>query len=102
VRTVWRHSISDGRPPRRATCASATARQTRAASASFIGADDWRTIRPGKFATLIIVDGRPDRDIPQTRKVVGVYVAGRLINRESLKLVRQNDPGFQPISPVDF
>jgi hypothetical protein len=71
-------------------------------AARFIGADDWGTIQPGKLATLIIVDGRPDRDISQTRKVVGVYVAGRQIDRESLKLARQNDPGFQPISPVDF
>src|SRR5215472_2393478 len=68
-------------------------------AARFIGADDWGTIQPGKRATLIIVDGRPDRDISQTRKVVGVYVAGRQIDRDSLPLARQNDPGFEPISP---
>ena len=71
-------------------------------AARFIGANDWGTIQPGKLATLIIVDGRPDRDISQTRKVVGVYVAGRQIDRGSLRLARQNDPGFEPISPVDF
>ncbi len=71
-------------------------------AARFIGANDWGTIQPGKLATLIIVDGRPDRDIAQTRKVVGVYVAGKKIDRDSLKLERQNDPGFEPISPVDF
>ena len=71
-------------------------------AARFIGANDWGTIQPGKLATLIVVDGRPDRDISQTRKVVGVYVAGRNIDRDSLKLARQNDPGFEPISPVDF
>jgi imidazolonepropionase-like amidohydrolase len=71
-------------------------------AARFIGADDWGTIQPGKLATLIVVDGRPDRDISQTRKVVGVYVAGRKIDRDSLQLARQNDPGFEPISPVDF
>jgi imidazolonepropionase-like amidohydrolase len=71
-------------------------------AARFIGANDWGTIQPGKLATLIIIDGRPDRDISQTRKVVGVYVAGKAIDRDSLRLARQNDPGYQPISPVDF
>ena len=71
-------------------------------AARFIGANDWGTIQPGKIAALIIVDGRPDRDISQSRKVVGVYVAGKQIDRDSLKLARQNDPGFQPIAPVDF
>jgi imidazolonepropionase-like amidohydrolase len=71
-------------------------------AARFIGADDWGTIQPGKLATLIVVDGRPDRDISQTRKVVAVYIAGRQIDRASLQLTRQNDPGYQPISPVDF
>jgi len=71
-------------------------------AARFIGADDWGTIQPGKLATLIVVDGRPDRDISQTRKVAAVYIAGRQIDRAGLQLVRQNDPGFQPISPVDF
>jgi len=71
-------------------------------AAHFIGANDWGTIQPGKLATLIIVDGRPDREISQTRKVVGVYIAGRQIDRDSLQLSRQNDPGFRPISPVDF
>lgn len=71
-------------------------------AARFIGANDWGTIEPGKVATLLIVDGRPDRDISHSRRVVGVYVAGKQIDRDSLKLSLQNDPGFQPISPVDF
>jgi hypothetical protein len=71
-------------------------------AARFIGASDWGTIEPGKLATLIIIDGRPDRDIHETHKVVGVYVRGRRIDRAALKLDRQNDPGFLPISPSDF
>ena len=71
-------------------------------AARFIGASDWGTIQAGTLATLIVVDGRPDRDISQTRKVVGVYVKGRKIDRDGLQLARQNDPGFEPISPVDF
>ena len=71
-------------------------------AARFIGANDWGTVQPGKLATLIVVDGRPDRDISQTRRMVGVYVAGKKIDRDSLQIARQNDPGFEPISPVDF
>jgi hypothetical protein len=38
----------------------------------------------------------------ETRKVVSVYISGKNIYRDSLKLTRQNDPGFEPIAPVDF
>ena len=58
--------------------------------------------RPAKLATLIVVDGRPDRNISDTRKVVEVMLRGRKIDRESLKLVHQNDPGYEPVSPTDF
>jgi imidazolonepropionase-like amidohydrolase len=71
-------------------------------AARFIGASDWGTIQPGKLATLIVVDGRPDREISQSRRVAAVYIAGRQLDRDALKLSRQNDPGFEPISPVDF
>ena len=68
-------------------------------AARFVGATDWGTVEPGKLATLITVDGRPDQRISDTRKVVGVMTAGRSIDRESLKLVHQNDPGYEPVSP---
>ena len=71
-------------------------------AARLIGAGDWGTIEAGKAATLIVVDGRPDRNISDTRKVVEVMLRGRKIDRESLKLVHQNDPGYEPVSPTDF
>jgi imidazolonepropionase-like amidohydrolase len=71
-------------------------------AARFIGATDWGTIEPGKLATLIVVAGRPDRDISDTRKVVEGVIRGRTIDREALKLVHQNDPGYEPVSPTDF
>jgi Amidohydrolase family len=71
-------------------------------AARFVGATDWGTIESGKTATLIVVDGRPDRRISDTRRVAEVFVRGRRIDRESLKLVHQNDPGYEPISPADF
>jgi amidohydrolase family protein len=71
-------------------------------AARLMGAGDWGTIEAGKAATLIVVDGRPDRNISDTRKVVEVMLRGRKIDRESLKLVHQNDPGYEPVSPTDF
>src|SRR6266480_2642202 len=71
-------------------------------AARLIGAGDWGTIEAGKAATLIVVDGRPDRNISDTRKVVEVMLLGRKIDRESLKMAHQNDPGYEPVSPTDF
>jgi imidazolonepropionase-like amidohydrolase len=71
-------------------------------AARFVGASDWGTIEPGKLATLIVVDGRPDHNISDTHKVAAVMVRGRSIDREGLKLVHQNDPGYEPVSPTDF
>lgn len=50
-------------------------------AARLIGATDWGTIELGKLATLIVVDGRPDRRISDTRKVVEVFVRGRRLDR---------------------
>jgi hypothetical protein len=71
-------------------------------AARLIGASDWGTIEAGKAATLIVVDGRPDRNISDTRKVVELMLRGRKIDRESLKIVHQNDAGYEPVSPTDF
>ena len=71
-------------------------------AARLVGASDWGTIEAGKAATLLVVDGRPDRNISDTRKVIKVMLRGRNIDRESLKLARQNDPGYEPVSPTDF
>jgi len=54
------------------------------------------------IAYVIIVHGRPDRNISDTRKVVEVMPRGRKIDRESLKMAHQNDPGQEPVSPTDF
>lgn len=71
-------------------------------AARFIGASDWGTVTAGKLANLIVVDGRPDRNISDTRKIIQVILRGRKIDRESLKLVHQNDPGYEPVSPTEF
>jgi imidazolonepropionase-like amidohydrolase len=71
-------------------------------AAQFIGASDWGTIEPGKLATVMVVAGRPDRTITDTHKIADLYIRGRRIDRDALQLSRQNDPGFEAISPSDF
>ena len=42
------------------------------------------TIAPGAAADLLLVDGRPDRDIAATRNIVGVMHDGRWLDRAAL------------------
>ena len=52
-------------------------------SAEILGmADRLGTIEPGKLADLIVVDGRPDVDLEDLRKVRTVIVDGRVIVRD--------------------
>ncbi|MDT9600119.1 amidohydrolase family protein [Sphingosinicella rhizophila] len=51
--------------------------------AEILGMDDrLGTLQPGKLADLIIVDGKPDRDIEDLKKVDLVIVGGRVIVRD--------------------
>jgi imidazolonepropionase-like amidohydrolase len=47
--------------------------------------DEWGTIEAGKRADLLVIDGRPDQTISDTRNIVTVIQAGRLIDRNDLK-----------------
>jgi len=42
------------------------------------------TVEPGKFADLILLDANPLDDIKNTRKISGVFVNGRWINKEKI------------------
>jgi cytosine/adenosine deaminase-related metal-dependent hydrolase len=44
-------------------------------------ADKLGTLEPGKLADLIVVDGRPDENIEDLRKLSHVIVNGRVIVR---------------------
>ncbi len=70
-------------------------------AAKFVGADkEWGTLEPGKLANLIVVNGRPDRTIADSRKIEQVIRLGIVLDREALKLDPKTDPGFRPVSPV--
>ncbi len=52
-------------------------------SAEILGMDDrLGTLQPGKLADLIIVDGKPDQDLEDLKKVDLVIVGGRVVVRD--------------------
>lgn len=56
---------------------------------------EWGTISPGKIADLIIIEGRPDKNIGETRNITHVIQNGKILNREALKFDINKDPGFR-------
>ena len=70
-------------------------------AAELLKADDWGTLQAGKVANLIVVSGRPDQNISDTRNIEFVMQGGREINREALKFDPATDPGFSAGRAVD-
>jgi imidazolonepropionase-like amidohydrolase len=58
---------------------------------------EWGTLEPGKLANILIVDGKPDQKIRETRKIVAVLKEGRILDRNKLKLDPAMDPGYRPV-----
>ena len=54
-------------------------------SAAFLGLADRGTIAPGKRADLLVLDANPLDDIRNTRRIAGMYLAGREVDRPALK-----------------
>jgi len=46
---------------------------------------DRGTIAVGKLADMVLIEGRPDRDIEDIEKIQAVYLGGREVNRAGLK-----------------
>jgi imidazolonepropionase-like amidohydrolase len=61
---------------------------------------EWGTLESGKFANLIVINGRPDKRIVDTQKVEMVMQLGKILDREKLKLDPSKDPGFRQVSPI--
>ena len=58
---------------------------------------EWGTLQPGKLADILIVDGKPDQNISETRNIVTVLKEGKILDRDKLKLNPAVDPGYQPV-----
>ncbi len=59
--------------------------------------EEWGTLTPGKLANVLVVSGRPDKAISQTRNVDIVILQGKILDRKQLKFDEKKDPGFQVI-----
>jgi imidazolonepropionase-like amidohydrolase len=69
-------------------------------AARFVSAEnEWGTLAPGKRADILVVNGRPDRDIRDTRKIELLMQRGKIVDRDKLKL-SPSDADFQPASTV--
>jgi imidazolonepropionase-like amidohydrolase len=54
-------------------------------SAEFLGLADRGVIAPGKRADLLVLDANPLDDIRNTRRIAGMYLAGKEVDRRALK-----------------
>jgi imidazolonepropionase-like amidohydrolase len=69
-------------------------------AARFMRDTTWGTIEAGKRADLLLIDGRPDERIAETRKIAMVIQGGRVLDRASLRLDPKKDPGYRTGSPL--
>lgn len=61
---------------------------------------EWGTVAVGRLANLLVVDGRPDRQITDTKRVHLVVNRGVILDRDALRFDPEADPGFQTFSSV--
>jgi imidazolonepropionase-like amidohydrolase len=56
-------------------------------AAQLIGSEsEWGTLEPGKLANILIIKGRPDKQIQDTRNIEAVMLLGKMLDRQQLKL----------------
>jgi len=63
-------------------------------------AAEWGTVEAGKTADVLVINGRPDLSIGDTRKIEAVIKAGIVIDRKKLRFDANPDVGFQVFSPT--
>jgi imidazolonepropionase-like amidohydrolase len=68
---------------------------TKNAAAIVKASGEWGTIEPGKLADVVIVDGKPDQTIGDTRRVVTVIKEGSILDRVALRLDHSRIPDYQ-------
>jgi imidazolonepropionase-like amidohydrolase len=70
---------------------------TKNAAAIMNASNEWGTLSPGKQADIILINGRPDQKISDSRKITLVMKQGAVIERDQLKLDLHRDPDYQPV-----
>jgi len=60
-------------------------------AASIMNADkEWGTLEPGKVANVLLIDGKPDQNIRETRRITLVMKQGEVIDRDKLNFGSQS------------
>ncbi len=67
---------------------------TKNAAAIVNASKEWGTLEPGKLANLILVEGKPDQRIADTRHVATVIKEGAVIDRLALRLDHSHIPDY--------
>jgi imidazolonepropionase-like amidohydrolase len=62
---------------------------------------EWGTLETGKLANVVIVDGKPDQNVSDTKKIITVVREGTILDRNKLKLDPARDPGYRPIGGME-
>ena len=68
-------------------------------AASIMNADkEWGTLESGKVADVLLIDGKPDQNIRETRRITLVMKQGQIIDRDKLKFGSQSKdfPALKP------
>ncbi|MEO1242726.1 MAG: amidohydrolase family protein [Pseudomonadota bacterium] len=73
--------VKSGLSPREAI-ATATTNAARFMNAQ----DEWGAIAPGLAADIVVLEANPLEDIANTQRIIDIIQAGRIVERESLKL----------------
>jgi hypothetical protein len=68
---------------------------TRNAAVYLGAAGQWGTLEAGKAADLLLIAGRPDRNIAESRNIELVMQAGKVLDRNALKYDPRTDTGFR-------
>jgi imidazolonepropionase-like amidohydrolase len=70
---------------------------TKNAAAMMNDENKWGTLTSGKRADILLVSGRPDKNIQHTRNIELVIKNGQLINRDELRFDQGLDSGIRSI-----
>jgi imidazolonepropionase-like amidohydrolase len=62
---------------------------------------EWGTLSAGSLANVLVIRGRPDRNVSETRNIEMVLLRGAFLERDKLKFDPSLDPGFRVSSRVN-
>jgi imidazolonepropionase-like amidohydrolase len=58
---------------------------------------EWGSLQPGRRADVLIVSGRPDEQISDTRKIDIVIQKGKVLDRRALRFDPTRDPSYRAV-----